>query len=211
MPFFVLRKGAQTAVATTVRWQDYTAGGVVGLSLSNRRALALTGGGSPNEYAVRAGTSVSSGKHFFQVFHSDYLANAVKVGFDIGGDDPLSSNAVWDAFYVIMSAPVPAANAESVTVDTTGTTPTGYSGVGICFALDLDAGKGWLGHINPEDADITWRNGDPATGTDPQYSSLPAGDYYLFGTVQGNSGSVRSGIVIPEYIRGTVPSGFSVA
>lgn len=55
----------------------------------------------------------------------------------------------------------------SITMTTTGVTAWGISDV-LMFAIDLDAGKMWIG-LNG-----TWFNsGDPAAGTNPQFSGLP--------------------------------------
>jgi hypothetical protein len=92
--------------------------------------------------------------------------------------------------------------AASITMDTTGV--AGWASLDdLMFAVDLDAGKMWIG------TNGTWFNsGDPAAGTNPQFSGLPlTGPWYAKGVV--TAGARDSNFSYPGTFNHATPSGFT--
>jgi hypothetical protein len=77
------------------------------------------------------------------------------------------------------------------------------TGQEVMMAVDFTAGKIWFG------IDGTWFNsGDPEAGTNPTYSSMPAGDYYLAVSLIPYGGVCSARIVHPDDFVTPVTPGF---
>jgi len=90
----------------------------------------------------------------------------------------------------------------SITMDTTGVTSFATTDR-LKFAFDGPAGKMWIGNV----ASGFFNSGDPAAGTNPQFSNIPADIVWQFmWMIAGNSKSVT--MHPPADFTGVTPTGF---
>lgn len=197
--------------ATSVRWDAAGAGAT--LSDGNRVASASNLSPALIGRGARSVTPKSSGKWYVELRSLLFRPDRCYCGFDIGADQDLFSAAPTDFIGpASMAATTPKTDSsEAVTVDAGGTPVTLGAGDAIALALDLDAGKLWIGALPPWNHAVSWHDGaDPATGTGARFTGLPAGDYYLFCCLTANDAADFNSLEIPERARGRPPSGFAV-
>ena len=84
-------------------------------------------------------------------------------------------------------------------------TQASFSAGTIQLAIDLGNARMWVGRNN------TWfSSGNPSTGTNPYYSTIPAGIYYIFVHADNDGNGVGSAAIRTSYSRLTYtpPTGF---
>lgn len=184
---------------------------------SDKAATLVLGDGNHNasasgvtaRHGARSASAKSAGK-WFAVLQNRRYASGIEAGFDIGADEVLDAVSAGDFIGTANSGTTQpfAGTTEAVTVHGDGAAITVAAGSFWAFALDLAAGKLWLGAFDPWSTAVAWHNGgDPASGANPQYSGLPAGNYWFYAkiTTSANSGEVH----IPPSTVVPPPSGFA--
>jgi len=197
--------------ATGVRWNP--ADNATSLSGGNRIATATNISPALIGRGARSLTGKTGGKWYVELRCLKFRPDRAFCGFDIGGDESLFNASPTDFIgpaSMASTAPL-ATTSESVTVDTGGTAVDLLAGDAIALALDLDAGKLWIGALRPWEHEVAWHGGaDPTGGSGAQFTGLPAGTYYLFCTLAVNDDAETAAVEIPEAARGRPPSGFAV-
>lgn len=151
---------------------------------------------------VRTTAASASGKRYFEMV------------MDNGGS--ASRYGIAGASYAVTGAPGHDANSWSVDGDgnirnNSGTlirdlgTPPSPSGGSWMFALDLDAGKLWIGDA---DANSWYESGDPAAGTGEQFSGITGPIYLCAGRSSGGSTRGATLPLLGSYLRAP-PTGFT--
>lgn len=197
--------------ATTVRWNP--SDNATNLSAGNRIATATNNSPVLIGRGVRSVNGKTSGKWYVELRCLRFRPERVFCGFDIEGDENLSTASPTDFIgpaTMASTAPL-TTTAESVTVDAGGAAVDLLSGDAIALALDLDGGKLWTGALKPWERQVAWHGGaDPASGSGAQFTGLPAGTYFLFCALAVNDEAILASAEIPEVARGLPPGGFSV-
>jgi len=147
--------------------------------------------------SVRATVGKSSGKAVFEMTFSSITANLAS-GFADGSASM--------ATFLGGSAKSLAVRSSGFTtngVTTSGTAPAGSTNP-YMYALDMDAGKGWVA------VGGTWANsGDPAAGTNPSFTWTPGTMIYPGASVFTSGGISVTLNAGQTAFSNTVPSGFT--
>ncbi|UUX51813.1 hypothetical protein NUH88_08940 [Nisaea acidiphila] len=197
--------------ATGVRWDPLE----TAATLSDGDRVASYSNFSPVLVGrgTRSVTGKTGGKWYVEIRSLYFRPDRVFCGFDIDGDQDLFSDAPTDFVGpATMASTTPfASTVEAVTVDASGTPIELACGDAIALALDLDAGKLWIGALNPWEREVSWHGAaDPASGSGAQFTALPAGTYHLFCALTANDEALHASMEIPEIARGRPPGGFTV-
>lgn len=151
---------------------------------------------------VRTTAAVAGGKAYWEV-QQDNVGSATRIGIANGS-------------YVVSGAPGHDANSWSVDGDGNvrnnsstairdiGVMPAATGGI-LMFALDMDAGKLWIGDA---DANTWYESGDPAAGTGEQFSGITGPIYVCAGRSSGGSTRGATLPVLASYLR-SPPAGFT--
>lgn len=197
--------------ATGVRWNPLDTAAT--LSAGNRIASLSNFSPVVVGRGTRSLNGKTGGKWYVELRSLHFRPDRVFCGFDIDGDQDLFSDAPTDfAGPATMASTTPlASTVEAVTVDPSGAAIELASGDAIALALDLDAGKLWIGALRPWEQQVSWHgDANPASGSGAQFTALPAGTYHLFCALTANDEALHASMEIPEVARGRPPSGFAV-
>lgn len=149
-----------------------------------------------------ANPSITSGKYVATIQLPSNLIGNMGIGVAPAGTAtnqsfPSLSSNTW----AITANGYKVTGATATFVGTVFVNSTGNCGV---IALDLGAGKIWLGGSTTATSSITWvGGGDPAAGTTPTFSGISGGTY-VFGMY--NAGQADGGTIITsQFISGFSP------
>ena len=172
------------------------------ITLSGGDLLATRSGSDNSWRSVRATTSRNAGKLYFEIVNTTSVSTGMMAGIGTSAaaltSYPGAGTTSW-GFHANASGSETYHNGSS---SNSGGSQVG-SGSYARIAVDLDAGKLWLGTSG------SWEGGgDPASGTSPTYSFTPGIDLFpMLGMYKTNQACTLRAAA--GAMGGSIPSGFS--
>lgn len=173
------------------------------VTLSNGNLTAL-GADNFNNYAVRSTTSKNWGLLYCEITVT-VGSNGSGPHLGIATSDELLS--VYPGYSSLSRGYFPGFGWSygKLYPNNTDYGPTGANGDVVMLAMNLNAQKMWCGKNGSWPVGQAGSGGDPAAGTSPAFSTLPAGPLFVMASVRGSTVTANFGASAFAY---TPPAGF---